>query len=68
MLHVQAKRVAIDMALGIRRSAHAKASIRQHRDKVLGIPEITGFITLRQIAAQCKHVADAAVLHVGDSR
>ena len=56
------------MTLGIRCGAHAKAGIRQHRDKVLGIPEITGLIAFRQIAAQSKHIADAAVPHIGDCR
>ena len=71
VLDVDLRVDAIDMPLGIRRSAHAKTGIGKRGDEVLREAELGGLDSCRDIAAQREDVLDvvrAQILDGGRNR
>ena len=66
VLDVDLRVDAIDMPLGIRRSAHAKTGIGKRRDKILRKAELGGLNSCRDITAQCKDVLDVVRTQILD--
>ena len=66
MLDVDLRVDAVDVPLGIRRSAHAEAGIGKRRDKILREAELGGLNSCRDIAAQCKDVLDVVRTQILD--
>ena len=66
MLDVDLRVDAVDVPLGIRRSAHAEAGVGKSGDEVLREAEIGGLDSCRDIAAQCEDVLDVVRTQILD--
>ena len=66
MLDVDLRVDAVDVPLGIRRSAHAKTGIGKRRDKILREAELGGLDSCRDIAAQREDVLDVVRMQILD--